>query len=72
VLDGGVDLDERQELNARILCSVLLVFWLIPAVVYVVARRNDISTFEIVMVFIALPVAAAIITPESFFSSRSA
>lgn len=51
------------------LCSILLAFWLIPALVYLVARRKDISAFDIVMVFIALFVAAAIVTPESFFAS---
>ena len=51
-----------------ILCSFLLILWLVPASVYFIANRKRISVFDIAMVSLSLCVAAAIMVPDTFFA----
>jgi hypothetical protein len=50
-----------------ILSCTLLMVWLMPAVVYLVKRRKDISISDIVMTVVSLVVAIAIVLPDAFF-----
>lgn len=51
------------------LCAFALMLWLIPALVYLILRRNQVSGFDIGMVIVALFITVAIITPDTLFAS---
>jgi len=52
-----------------ILCSYLLILWLVPALVYSTVNRKRIIAFDIAMLFFAFFVAAVISTPDTLFAS---
>jgi hypothetical protein len=54
-----------------ILCSYLLIIWLLPAFVYSTVNRNRITVLDVAMVIVALLVAVAIIMPDVSASSHS-
>lgn|ERR1700730_11607474 len=53
---------------AGILCSYLLILWLVPASIYLTVNRKRISAFDIAMVSLSLCVAAVIMAPDTLFA----
>lgn len=51
-----------------IICSLLLMLWLIPALIYVILRRHVCSKAEIAMVVLSLLETVAIILPDTLFA----
>ena len=54
-----------------ILCSYLLILWLVPALVYSTVNRKRIIAFDIAMVFAAFFVAAVMMTPDTLFARQN-
>jgi len=53
---------------AGIMCCVLLMLWIIPALIYVLLRWSISSKAEVAMVVLALLVTVAIVLPDTFFA----
>jgi hypothetical protein len=53
---------------AGILCSCMLMLWLIPALCYVIFRWRMCSKTDIAMVLLCLLVMVAIVLPDTFFA----
>jgi len=52
-----------------VLCACALMLWVIPALIYLILRRKQISGLDICMVVVALFVTVAIVTPDTLFAS---
>ncbi len=53
---------------AGIMCCVLLMLWIVPALIYVISRWRSSSKTDIAMVGLALLVTLAIVLPDTFFA----
>jgi hypothetical protein len=51
------------------LCSYLLILWLVPAVIFVIARRKKISIADILMILTSFFIAVVMVVPDTFFAS---
>ena len=52
-----------------ILCCYLLILWLAPASIYVIVRRNRISTADIAMILTGVFAAVVMALPDTFFAT---
>src|ERR1700737_3111155 len=52
-----------------ILCSSLLILWLVPASVYLIVNRTRITAFDIATIILTFFVALAIMTPDGLLAS---
>jgi hypothetical protein len=51
------------------LCAYLLILWLVPALIYVIVRRKNISVADIVMILTGLFIAVAMAIPDTYFAN---
>jgi hypothetical protein len=52
-----------------ILCCYLLLLWLAPASIYVIVRRNRISSVDIAMILTGVFAAVVMVLPDTFFAT---
>ena len=49
------------------LSDYLMILWLVPAGVYAVVRRRNVSAIDLAMIFIGILVAVALMIPDDLF-----